>query len=45
VALIKGDAAAGQGISREDERLAFWGLIFIYAALAIIMLYVAWRAH
>lgn len=44
VALIKGDAAAGEGISRENDPMAFWGLMFVYAALALIMLYIAWTA-
>lgn len=45
IALIRGDAAAGEGLGREDEPMAFWGLISIYATFAMIMLYVAWHAR
>ena len=44
VALIKGDAAAGRGISRKDDSTAFWFLLFVYAVVAVVMLYVAWQA-
>ncbi len=44
-ALIKGDAAAGEGLSREDEPLAFWGIVGIAAAILVVILYLAWNAH
>jgi len=43
--LIRGDAAAGEGLSREDEPLAFWGIVGIAAAALVVMLYIAWNAH
>lgn len=42
---IRGDAAAGEGLSREDEPLAFWGIIGIAAAVLVVTLYITWKAH
>lgn len=44
-ALIRGDAAAGEGLSREDEPLAFWSIVGIAAAIMVVMLYLAAKAH
>jgi hypothetical protein len=44
-ALIRGDAAAGEGLSREDEPLAYWGIIGIGSAVLVVMLYTAWNVR
>ncbi len=44
-ALVRGDAAAGEGLSREDEPLAYWGIVGIAAAALIAMSYTAWNAR
>ncbi|MEP9404549.1 hypothetical protein [Sphingomonas sp. VNH70] len=43
--LIRGNAAAGEGLSREDEPLAFWGVVGTAAVVLVVMLYIAWTAH
>ena len=39
--LLKRDAAAGRGISREDEPLAYWGIVFVSGAIAVFFLVLA----
>jgi hypothetical protein len=42
-ALIRGDAAAGEGISRHHEPMAFWGIVSVAAVGLLVMLVIAWR--
>lgn len=43
-ALVRGDAAAGEGIRRQDEPLAYWGIIATATVGLVVLLVVAWRA-
>ena len=40
---FRGNAAAGDGLSREDEPLAYWGIVGIAAVMLVVMLYIAWN--
>ena len=35
---LKRDAAAGRGISRADEPLAYWGIVIVSGAIALCFL-------
>jgi len=43
-ALVRGDAAAGEGIRREDEPLTYWGIVGAASVCLVLLLIVAWRA-
>lgn len=43
-ALVRGDAAAGEGIKRDESPIAYWGIIAAGLAGLVLLLAVAWRA-
>jgi len=43
-ALVRGDAAAGEGISRQDDPLAYWFIVSLTSAAAILLAIVGLRA-